>query len=173
MILSHLDITRWLDDGLVIRPMGHGALQPASVDLRLGAVLKIAQADGRHRIHDLTSDGPYLLPRDEFVLAATLEWVEIPAGLVGILVGKSSRAREGLAIEDAGYIDPGWRGELTMELDNRSPVPRLLMHGMYICQIRFEQVLTPATQLYGSQGVGRYQDSRGPVESRAVIGRAS
>lgn len=176
-VLSDRDIERWMQNGyiemgvdpLVIRPLGADALQPASVDLRLGAVIKIAQADGTHRAHHLIDDGPYLLARGVFVLAATLEYVEIPSGLVGILVGKSSRAREGFAIEDAGYVDPGWRGELTLELDNRSPAPRWLHHGMYICQIRFEPLVTPSRRLY----VGQYQDSAGPVESRALIGRST
>jgi dCTP deaminase len=177
-ILSDRDIERWMstagleyggDSPLVIRPMGFDALQPASVDLRLGPVIKIAEADGGYREHHLIDQGPYLLARGVFVLAATLEHVEIPKGLVGILVGKSSRAREGFAIEDAGYVDPGWRGELTMELDNRSPAPRWLMHGMYICQIRFETLETPSRLLYA----GRYQNSTGPVESRAVVGRPS
>lgn len=177
-VLSDRDIERWMSteyagygsaDPLVIRPMGADALQPAGVDLRLGPVIKIAEADGAHRIHHLTDDGPYLLARGVFVLAATMEHVEIPNGLVGILVGKSSRAREGFAIEDAGYVDPGWRGELTMELDNRSPVPRWLMHGMYICQIRFETLASPSRRLYD----GRYQGSVGPIESRATVGRPS
>lgn len=173
-VLSDRDIRTAMEyDGLVIRPMGADALQPASVDLQLGPVIKIAQADGGHREHHLIDQGAYLLARGVFVLASTLEHIEIPNGLVGILVGKSSRAREGFAIEDAGYVDPGWRGELTMELDNRSPSPRWLMHGMYICQIRFETLSSPPTRPYGSEGVGRYQGSTGPVESRAVVGRPS
>jgi dCTP deaminase len=169
-ILSDRDIEHWMHrEGLIVRPLGEGAIQPASIDLRLGAVLKIAEPDGGYRVHHLTDDGPYLLGRGVFVLAATLEHVEIPNGLVGILVGKSSRAREGFAIEDAGYVDPGWRGELTLELDNRSPAPRWLHHGMYICQIRFEPLVTPSQRLY----VGQYQDSVGPIESRALIGRTA
>jgi dCTP deaminase len=177
-ILSDRDIERWMSteyaaygsiDPLAIRPMGADALQPASVDLRLGPVIKIAEPDGGHREHHLIDQGPYLLGRGVFILAATLEHVEIPNGLVGIVVGKSSRAREGLVIEAAGYVDPGWRGELTLELDNRGPAPRWLMHGMYICQIRFETLATPARRTYE----GRYQGSTGPVESRAVVGRPS
>lgn len=169
--LSDRDITGWrTGHGLVIDPMAYGALQPASVDLRLGPELKIAQADGRHHAHRLDVQGPYLLARGVFVLAATLEHIEIPNGLVGILVGKSSRAREGYAIEDAGFVDPGWRGNLTLELDNRSPMPRLLIHGMPICQLRFALLSTPALHPYGTAGIGRYQGSTGPVESRAVVG---
>lgn len=151
---------------LVIRPLGEGAVRPASVDLRLGPVLLIAEPDGGHRRHHLTDDGPYRLERSAFVLAATLEHVEIPPHLVGILVGKSTRARQGLIVENAGYIDPGWSGELTLELAHLSPAPVVLTLGMWIAQLRIDTVSAPPERLYGSDATSRYQSSRGPVPAR-------
>lgn len=156
-------------DGLIITPFNADDVQPSSVDLRLGPELKIATPDGFREWH-LGDDGALRLHRPDFILAATLEWIEIPTDLVGVLVGKSSRAREGLCIEDAGYVDPGWKGNLTLEISNRCPMPVLLTLGMRIAQIRFEPLMGDCDRPYGSAGLGsHYQNSLGPVLSRAVV----
>lgn len=168
-ILSDRDIhDRQVTDTL-ITPLGDGCLQPSSVDLRLGPKLLIATPDG-FREHHLSDDGPYRLHQHTFLLAATLEWVEVPSDLVGVLVGKSSRAREGIQVEAAGFVDSGWRGNLTLEITNLSPMKVELQLGMKIAQIRFEMLSSPSLLPYGSDGLGsHYQGSRGPVESRARV----
>lgn len=162
-ILSDTDILARISDGsIAVRPLAENAVQPASVDIRLGPVLKIAEYRG-HRIHHLVDDGPFWMSQFSFILASTLEWVET-GQLAGVLAGKSTRAREGLILENAGYVDPGWRGELTLELFALSPRPVLLTHGMLIGQIRFETLSSDCTRLYGSDGLGsHYQLSKGPV----------
>lgn len=161
MILSDSAIEkRLLDGSLVIEPLAIGSIQPASVDLRLGNLIKIATPDG-YRDHDLAVDGQYRLKPMDFVLGATFEYVEIPRTLVGILVGKSSRAREGIQVEAAGYVDPGWRGNLTLEIAHLSPLPAVLFSGMPICQLRLERIDGTVEHPYN----GHYQDSVGPIES--------
>ena len=64
-------------------------------------------------------DEPFILHPGEFVLGQTIEWVELPDDLVARLEGKSSLARLGLQVHaTAGFVDPGWRGRLTLELSN-------------------------------------------------------
>lgn len=173
MILPDHELRSALNTGQIkVEPLAADAIQPSSIDLRLGPDLLIATPDG-FRSHDLTTS-PFHLTQGAFVLGATLEWVAVPDDLVGVLVGKSSRAREGIQIESAGYCDPGWRGNLTLEITMLAPLPDVwLMAGMLIAQIRFEVLASRCVNPYGSKGVGRYQDSHGPVESRAVVGRAS
>lgn len=168
MILPEDQIRYQIESGqVIVRPLGEHAYQPASLDLRLGRTLKIAEYRG-HRVHDLLDDGPFFLSQFVFALGATLEWVEIPTHLVGILAGKSTRARQGLVLENAGYCDPGWRGELTVELFNLAPRPIRLEHGMTIGQIRFEMLFSRCERPYGSDGLGsHYQGSVGPVEASA------
>lgn len=165
-VLSDVSIRAALDDGtIVITPLAPNAVQPASVDLRLGPVLKIAEFLG-HRIHHLVDDGPLWMSQFTFILASTMETVTVPASLVGVIAGKSTRAREGIILENAGYVDPGWHGELTLELFALSPRPVLLTHGMLIGQIRFETLTADAEHPYGSDGLrSHYQGSRGPVEA--------
>ncbi len=163
MILSDRELRVWLANGsIVVRPLAENAVQPASVDLRLGSLLRIAEYRG-YREHHLVDDGPFWMSQFSFILASTMEWVET-GNHAAVLAGKSSRAREGLILENAGYVDPGWRGELTLELFALSPRPRLLTHGMLIGQIRFETLSSPCERPYGSEGLGsHYQNSRGPV----------
>lgn len=154
-----------LDKTIVVSPLAAGAIQPASIDVRLGPVLKIAEFLS-HRVHHLVDDGPLWMSQFQFILAATMESVEVPASLVAVLAGKSTRARQGLILENAGYVDPGWHGELTLELFTLAPRPVLLTHGMLIGQIRFETLTSDALEPYGSEGLrSHYQGSRGPVEA--------
>ncbi len=99
MMLSDATIRKLITDGL-IEPTPHDhQIQPASVDLLLGDVAP-------------SREGPdfwWLYP-GQFRLASTLETVTIPADLVGMVAGKSSLARAGLAVEQAGWIDPGVHG---------------------------------------------------------------
>ena len=83
-------------------------------------------------------DEPFILHPGEFVLGQTLEWVELPIDLVARLEGKSSLGRLGLLIHStAGYVDPGWQGNLTLELSNVANLPIALYCGMRIGQISF------------------------------------
>jgi dCTP deaminase len=170
VILPDRVLREYLADGrLVVTPLGEAAVRPASIDLRLGALLMVAdvnEPDG-YRCHDLRS-APYRLMDGAFVLGHTLEWVEIPPMLAGVLAGKSSRAREGVQVEAAGYVDPGWRGELTVEIAMLRPGVTVLSLGMPICQLRLEMLLVAAETPYGSDGTSHYQASRGPVPSRTL-----
>ena len=165
MLLADSQIKRELEEGgLRIMPFidPEKAIQPASIDLRLGRALKVVTANGSQD-WDLIDHGPFVLTEHDFVLGATLEWFEIGPHLAGEIVGKSSLARAGLVVEAAGYFDPGWKGEGTVELSNRCPLPITLTIGMWICQLRLHPVAGEVERPYGSQGLGsHYQGSRGP-----------
>ena len=181
MILSDRSIREELDAGrLVIRPLDPENIQPASVDLRLERRLLVfgnylrPVIDVRKRLDDLTQevnipeDGPFILHPGEFVLGSTVEHIEIPGDIVGRLEGKSSLGRLGLVIHStAGFVDPGWRGPLTLELSNNARLPITLYRDMKIGQISYMRLTTKADRPYGSPGLGsRYQDQDGPTASR-------
>lgn len=169
MILPDSLLREHLDEGrIVCRPLGENAIRPASIDVRLGRRLLIAEYDG-HREHDLIDSGPLTLDRSMFVLGSTLEWIEVPDHLAAVLAGKSTRARQGLILENAGYVDPGWKGELTLELSNLAPRPVRLVHGLPIGQLRFELLLVACERPYGSDASSHYQQSRGPVLARSEV----
>lgn len=172
MILSDRDLLRAIERGtLTVRPLGAKAVQPNSIDLRLAPELLIATPDG-FKPHHLTDDGPIRLHQGTFVLGATLEWVEIANGHVGFLWGKSSLARLGIQVHAAGLADSGWQGTLTLEIVMLAPLPDVkLTVGMDIAQLVVARSSSDCVLPYGSDGVGRYQRSRGPVPSKMEVAR--
>ena len=179
-VLSDRDIRRELESGrVVIRPYAPADLQPSSVDLHLDASFRVfrnnryAFIDVRDLQPDLTElvrvapDERFILHPGEFVLAQTLEWIELPDDLVVRLDGKSSLGRLGLLIHStAGYVDPGWKGTLTLELSNVANLPIALYAGMKIGQISFFQMTSPVDRPYGSPELGsKYQGQSEPTAS--------
>ena len=185
MVLSDRDIRSELAaKRLRIEPLGDSAVQPASVDLRLGRQLLVFQnhlepyIDVKQDMAHLTAPveideiNPFVLHPGEFVLGMTLEYVELPDDLVGRLDGKSSLGRLGLVVHStAGFVDPGWQGNLTLELSNLATLPIYLYYGMKASQISFMRLSSPAEQPYGSKGLGsKYQGQLGPTASRFYMG---
>jgi len=182
VVLSDRSIREAIASGrLGLEPFDPAAVQPASVDLRLGREFRVfrnwrySYIDPREPQPDLTEvveiadDEPFILHPGEFVLARTEEVVTLPDDLVGRVEGKSSNGRLGLLVHaTAGYVDPGFSGTLTLELSNVANLPIRLYRGMKIGQIAFEQVSTPVERPYGSEGLGsKYQGQRLPTASRA------
>jgi dCTP deaminase len=179
-VLSDRDIRAALQGGRVrIDPYDASCLQPSSVDLHLDREFRVFRnnrypfIDVRAPQPDLTEllsvadDEPFILHPTEFVLGQTLEWVELPDDLVARLEGKSSLGRLGLLIHStAGYVDPGWKGNLTLELSNVANLPIALYHGMKIGQISFFRMSSPVERPYGSKELGsKYQGQRTPTAS--------
>jgi dCTP deaminase len=179
-VLSDRDIRAALDDGSIkIRPYDAHDLQPSSVDLHLDRSFRVfrnnryAFIDVRAPQPDLTEmltiadDEPFILHPGEFVLGQTHEWVELPVDLVARLEGKSSLGRLGLLIHStAGYVDPGWKGNLTLELSNVANLPIALYSGMRIGQISFFKMSSPVDRPYGSPELGsKYQGQSEPTAS--------
>src|SRR6266542_92322 len=136
-VLSDRDIREAIEARrLVIDPWDERYLQPASVDLRLGREFRVFRnyrlpyIDPKQEMPNLTDleviegDNPFILHPGEFALAVTVERVEIPDDLVGRLDGKSSLGRLGLIVHStAGFVDPGFKGRLTLELTNIINLP--------------------------------------------------
>lgn len=107
-----------------------------------------------------------ILPAGGFVLGTTQETVTVGAAHVATLHGKSSLARLGLQIHAAGLIDPGFSGQITLEIYNQSQNPILLTPGMRIGQLTFEQLDQPAANTY--QQTGRYNGQTGVTISKGI-----
>jgi dCTP deaminase len=179
-VLADRDIRAELQSGRVrIDPYDPADLQPSSVDLHLDRSFRVFRnnrypfIDPRQPQPDLTElvtvsgDEPFVLHPGEFVLGQTLEWVELPDDLVSRLEGKSSLGRLGLLIHStAGYVDPGWKGNLTLELSNVANLPIALYYGMRIGQISFFRMSSPVERPYGSKELGsKYQGQSEPTAS--------
>ena len=181
MVLSDRTIKQALAEGrIVIDPLDDSDIQPASVDLHLDRKILVF---GNHQqpyidvkesletlsdLVEIPEDKPFILHPGDFVLGSTVEHIELPEDLVARLEGKSSLGRIGLVIHStAGFVDPGWKGNLTLELSNLARLPITLYYGMKIGQISFLNLTTPAERLYGSESLGsKYQGQTEPTASR-------
>jgi dCTP deaminase len=116
----------------------------------------------------VAQDDTFVIHPGEFCLGRTLEWVELPDDIVARIEGKSSLGRLGLIVHaTAGFCDPGWKGTLTLELNNLTRVPIVLAPGKPIAQLSFMTLDRPALRPYGSEGLGsHYQGQRAATASR-------
>jgi dCTP deaminase len=182
MVLSDRTIKEEIDKGrIIIDPLTPGCIQPASVDLHLDKKL-LAFKPQRHPAYidvrrsldhlqelvELDEDNAFFLNPGELVLASTLESITLPDDIVGRLEGKSSLGRIGLLINStAGYVDPGWQGNLTIEISNVAKLPITLYYKMKIGQISFLRLTSPVDRLYGAAELdSRYQGQSEPTASR-------
>lgn len=183
MILSDRDIRAALREGrITIEPLDapEVQIQPASVDLRLGNHFVVFRHAAKPFIDPLEDDASlfterveiaegeaFFLHPGEFALGTTRERVTLPEDLVGRVDGRSSIGRLGVMIHStAGYIDPSFRGTITLELSNVGKIPVALRPGMRVCQISFHQMTSAAEHPYGSGRGSKYQDQTGPTPSR-------
>ncbi len=181
MILSDRSIREAIAEGRVsIDPFDDALVQPCSVDVRCDPRFRVFHPgrypyiDVKEPMPDLTelveiADGrAFILHPGEFVLGATLERLRLPNDLVARLDGKSSLGRLGLQVHStAGLADPGFEGQITLELSNVASLPITIYPGMRIAQLVFERLSTAADQPYGSSSIGsKYQGQQGPTPSQ-------
>ncbi|MCH7625660.1 MAG: dCTP deaminase [Chloroflexi bacterium] len=175
MLLSDEELYEALSDGyLVIEPSPiHTAIQPSSIDLRLHADLLPQRSDPIEGVFidpttidvmdHITNYGdsavateasPYYFKPRTLVIGKTLEFVGLPNQLAARVDGKSSLARLGLLVHlTAPKIDPGFQGQITLEMYNLGPHTIILKEGMDICSLIIERLGKPARQGYS----GRFQ----------------
>ena len=183
-VLADRDIRSALEAGRIrIDPYDPACLQPSSVDLHLDREFRVFRnnrypyIDPRTPQPDLTEvvgvddDEPFILHPGEFVLGQTLESIALPDDIVARLEGKSSLGRLGLLIHStAGFVDPSWSGNLTLELSNVANLPITIYEGMPIGQISFMRMDGPVERPYGSDATGsKYQGQAEPTPSRFYL----
>lgn len=166
-VLSDRDIRRAMINGhIAVKPdLLSEQIQPASIDLRLGEVAKhtgeIIRPSGADRV--------WCLGAGEFLLGSTQEIVALGPSVLGQVDGKSTRARQGLLVEAAGLVDPGFTGQLTLEMFNMTRLPIFLHEGMLICQISFRWLSSTCERPYGSLSLeSHYQSQRGPTKAASI-----
>jgi len=170
MILSDKTIRRMLaDKTLEIYPIEPEQIQPASVDVRLGDTFSIVEdsstgiIDLEHEIKYKTiKTDTYVLLPGQFVLATTKEYFVLPDDLTAFVEGRSSLGRMGLFIQNAGWVDPGFRGEITLELYNANRCAIELKAGRRVGQLVFAKMDQAAENPYR----GKYQGQTGATGSR-------
>jgi dCTP deaminase len=182
MLMSDRDIRASIEAGLIgLDPLEMGLLQPSSIDVRLDRFFRLfdnhkyafidpaEQQDELTRLVEVDPNEPFILHPGEFVLGSTYEFVTLPDDVAARLEGKSSLGRLGLLTHStAGFVDPGFKGHVTLELSNVATLPIKLWPGMKIGQLCFFKLTSPSEHPYGSEKYSsRYQGQRGPTASRS------
>lgn len=174
MILCDQTILNYLEQKkIIIQPLpSQEQIQPSSIDLRLGNEYlspihqqeTIDLKNNEPKYQKLNGDA-IMLPANEFILATTKEWIEIPNNLIARVEGRSSIGRLGITVHiTAGFIDAGFKGNITLEIKNLSTNNIILYEDMRICQLVFEELDKPCMQPYGNCG-NKYQNQKGVTGS--------
>jgi dCTP deaminase len=100
-----------------------------------------------------------LIPPNSFALAETIEYLEIPRDIIAICLGKSTFARCGI-ICNVTPLEPEWRGRITIEISNTTPLPAKIYSGEGIAQILFFRAEAVCKTSYADKK-GKYQDQPG------------
>ncbi len=173
MILSDKTLMKMLEEKkLVVEPIEKEQIQPASIDIRLGNTFSIVEdtstgiinLENEIKYKTITSDTYILLP-NQFVLATTMEYFDLPDDLTAFVEGRSSLGRMGLFIQNAGWVDPGFKGEITLELYNANRCAIELKAGRRVGQLVFAKMDDKALNPYN----GKYQGQRGATGSRVFM----
>ncbi len=178
MIFSDRDIKKALEDKQIgISPFDENLLQPSSYDMRLmnrvlvfdnyeAAVIDVREKQDVSR-EVIIGDKGFVLHPGEFILGSSMEIFTFSDQMVGQINGKSSLGRLGLVIHaTAGFFDPGFEGQATLEMANVSRLPIRLYAEMKIAQMMFMETKTRAEFPYGSQKLGsKYKGQMGPTAS--------
>ena len=173
MILSDRTLKLMIESGeLYVDPLKENSIQPASIDCHLGDHYLIVddfnmgtlKLDEEIRYREVVSETLTLPPRS-FLLATTAEYVKMPKDLTAFVEGRSSIGRMGLFIQNAGWVDPGFEGRITLELFNANSLPIELQAGRRICQLVFCKMDQRADAPYA----GKYQGQSQSVGSRIFL----
>ena len=184
MVLSDKDIKKALKDGrikIIPKIDEKTQLGSCSVDLRLGNTFRVFNYS-RYPFIDpfnkeylqkiskeiqIKNHNPFILQPNDFVLATTIESLEISNDLLARLEGRSSLGRLGIVVHStASIFDPGWRGKIVMELGNMGRMPVALHPGMRICALTFEQLTSSVEVPYYKKKTAKYVDQKAPVASK-------
>ena len=170
MILSDITLHKMVESGeLGIDPFRKEAVQSASIDCHLGKhfltiedrEMSLITLDSPIKYREIEADS-VIIPAHSFLLATTEEYLKLPPDVSAFAEGRSSVGRIGLFIQNAGWIDPGFEGKITLELYNANSLPIKLQSGRRICQLVFCKMDQRVKNPYR----GKYQGQMKSVGSR-------
>ena len=170
MILSDGCLKQRMDSGdLMVKPITSESIQPASIDCRLWNHFLVVE-NQNNKIISMSKEIQYkeviaeriTLSPQSFLLATTMEFIKLPNDMIAFVEGRSSVGRMGLFIQNAGWVDPGFEGRITLELYNANALPIELESGRRICQLVFGTMDKASLKPYR----GKYQGQTRSIGSQ-------
>jgi dCTP deaminase len=166
-----------IKNDIVIQPFADGNVKAGAIsygvssygyDIRVGRHFKVftnahcAVVDPKNfdpnSFVDIEGD-ECLIPPNSFALAETVEYLEIPRDIIAICLGKSTYARCGIIV-NVTPLEPEWRGKITLEISNTTPLPAKIYANEGIAQILFLRTEEVCQTSYADKK-GKYQDQKG------------
>ncbi len=179
-VLSDRDIKLALKSGkLVIENVDWNYIDAAKVDLHLGNQFRVFKhseithidtkaglSEDLTELMEIPQGKPFIIHPGEFILGTTREYVKMPNDLLGRLDGRSSLGRLGIVVHStAGSIDPGFEGNITLEITNLSRLPVCLWPDTRVCRLTFDQLSSPSEKPY-NKADSKYLKQKGPDASK-------
>jgi len=134
------------------------SLSSVSYELRVGSYWDTAAQMSR----DLPRGQRIALAPNGFVLVGTLERVNLPDDILGLLYLRSTYARRGFVPWFMGIVDPGYAGTLTLALHNLTDQFLPITGHERICHLVLEALSEPVDRGYD----GPYDQSQGATPAR-------
>lgn len=180
MLLSDQQIASLAESVGMIRPFARGEKRPGRIsygvtsygyDIRVGNNFRVfrghpgAVVDPKNfdasMLEDFhVKDGDYCeIPPNSFALAESVEALDIPRSVLCVVVGKSTYARCGIIL-NVTPLEPEWRGKITLEISNTTPLPARIYAGEGIAQVLFFRGEDECGVSYADKG-GKYQNQTG------------
>lgn len=100
-----------------------------------------------------------VIPPNSFALTRSVEYLRIPDDVLVVALGKSSYARTGI-VANVTPLEPGWEGNVTLELSNTTPLPAKVYANEGIVQLLFFQGDERPETTYADRK-GKYMGQRG------------
>ena len=149
----------------MVRPFNPHHVSASSIDLTLGDEILVESLDmNSNGWVRMSIKDPYEIRPGQFILATTAETIKLPDDIAGQIILRSSAARAGWEHSLAGWIDSGWKGQITLELKNNLQLRSLeIQQGMRLVQLVCFKLTHPATASYAL--TGNYSGQVGPTPS--------
>ena len=164
MVLNDSALHGYASSGMVT-PFNIHHVSPCSIDLTLGDKILIESLDqNSNGWCEIDITQPYDLKPKQFILATTAENIKLPDDVSAQIILRSSAARAGWNHALAGWIDPGWNGQITLELTNQKQLNFLSVQaGQRLVQLVCFKLNQPAAAPYSL--TGNYQNQVGVTPS--------
>jgi dCTP deaminase len=180
-VLSDRDIKKAITEKRIeISNVSIEEISCASVDLKLGNEFRVFKhnelthidvrnpnTDNLTELIKIENNKQFIIHPGELVLGTTKEYIKVPSNMIARLDGRSSLGRLGLVIHStAGIVNPGFEGQLTLEIHNISHIPISIWPNTKICQITFEKLSSDCDKPYNKRASSKYNKQKGPETSK-------
>lgn len=164
-VIPYQDIKALIEEGQLIENADvERCIGPASYELRIGTALNLSD----NVSYEIPVGTEFAIKPQSHLLIGTIEKINMPPDMVATMFLKSKFGRGGFIPWGQGFVDPGYKGNLTISVINMSPHPHIFCGGEKICHIIFQRTMGATEKLYDGVYNGA-QGAKGPHEKPMLV----